>query len=70
MSARIGAAFRRRLMSKGLASNWFIEPCWRKPSLRPNHADMSRAAFFGLVAIWSGLVCGMLSVVILVRVFG
>jgi len=70
MAARIGAAFRRRLMSKGLASNWFIEPCGRKPALRPNRADMSPAAFFGLLGIWSGLVCGMLCVAILVRVFG
>jgi hypothetical protein len=57
-------------MSKGLASNWFIEPCWRKPALRPNHADMSRAAFFGLFGIWGAVNCGMLCLTILVRAFG
>ena len=57
-------------MSKDLTSNWFIEPCWRKPALRPNHADMSRAAFFGLFGIWGAVNCGMLCLTILVRVFG
>jgi hypothetical protein len=57
-------------MRKGLASDRFIEPCWRKPSLRPNRADMSPATFFGLVGTWSAVPCSMLCVAILLHVFG
>lgn len=57
-------------MSKGSESSWFVEPCWRKPALRPNGADMSPATFFGLVAIWCGMPCSMLLVAILFGVFG
>ena len=57
-------------MWKGLTSDWSIEPCWRKPALRPNRAEMSPAAFVGLVGIWSGMLLSMLCVAILVRVFG
>jgi hypothetical protein len=57
-------------MWKVLASDWFIEPCWRKPALRPNRAEMSPAAFFGLVGIWSGTLSAVLCVAILCRFFG
>jgi hypothetical protein len=57
-------------MWKGLASDWFIEPCWRVPALRPNRAEMSRVAFFGLVVVWSGALSSILSVAILIRLFG
>jgi hypothetical protein len=57
-------------MWKGLASNWFIEPCWRKPVLRSNRADMARAAFLCLVGTWSSAVSSLLLAMILVRVFG
>jgi hypothetical protein len=56
-------------MWKDLTSNWFVEPCWRVPALRPNRAEMSRAAFFGLVGVWSGAVSSILCVVILIRLF-
>jgi hypothetical protein len=56
-------------MWKGLASDWFIEPYWRKPSLRPNRAEMSPAAFLGLVVIWGGAVSAILCVATLARVF-
>jgi hypothetical protein len=57
-------------MWKGLASDWFIEPCWRVPALRPNRAEMSRVAFFGLVVVWSGALSSILCVAILIRLFG
>jgi hypothetical protein len=52
------------------SSTCFIDPAFRKPSLRPNHAEMSPAAFIGLVAAWSGVLIGMLLIVILLRVTG
>jgi hypothetical protein len=57
-------------MWKDLASDWFIEPCWRVPALRPNRGEMSRAAFFGLIGIWSGALSSILCVVILIRLSG
>ncbi len=57
-------------MWKGLASDWFLEPLWRVPALRPNRADMSRIAFFGLIAAWSGAVGGMFCLATVARLFG
>ena len=56
-------------MQNHFRSSWFIAPAWRVPALRPNRAEMSPAAFLGLVAIWGGAVSGMLCVAILLRVF-
>jgi hypothetical protein len=49
------------------ASQFFVDPYWRVPALRPNRAEMSRAAFVGLVAGWSGCVGGMLFILVLLR---
>jgi hypothetical protein len=57
-------------MWKGLVSDRFIDPHWRVPALRPNRAEMSRAAFLGLIVVWSGAVTSMLCVAIVVRLFG
>lgn len=51
-------------------STFFVDPSWRVPALRPNRAEMSPAAFVGLVAGWSGCVSGMLFVSVLVRMVG
>jgi hypothetical protein len=48
----------------------FVDPAFRKPSLRPSRAEMSPAAFVALVAAWSGVLIGMLLIVILLRVAG
>ena len=37
-------------MRTRLASEFFVDPYWRTAALRPNRAEMSRAAFVGLVA--------------------
>jgi hypothetical protein len=57
-------------MWKALVSDRFIDPHWRVPALRPNRAEMSRAAFLGLIVVWSGAVTSMLCVAIVVRLFG
>ena len=57
-------------MRTHFASQIFVEPCWRTPALRPNRAEMSRAAFVGLVAGWSGFLSGMLFILVFVRLFG
>jgi hypothetical protein len=57
-------------MRTRLASEFFVDPCWRTPALRPNRAEMSRAAFIGLVAGWSGCLSGMLFILVFVRLFG
>jgi hypothetical protein len=56
-------------MWKRVSPEWFLEPCWRVPALRPNRAEMSRAAFLCLVGTWSGAVSSLLLVMILIRVF-
>ncbi len=57
-------------MRTRLASEFFVDPCWRTPALRPNRAEMSRSAFVGLVAGWSGFLSGMLFILVFVRLFG
>jgi hypothetical protein len=57
-------------MRTRFASEFFVDPCWRPPALRPNRAEMSRAAFIGLVVGWSCFVSGLLLISILVRLFG
>ena len=57
-------------MRTRLASEFFVDPCWRTPALRPNRAEMSRAAFIGLVAGWSGCLSGILFILVFVRLFG
>lgn len=49
---------------------WFVEPVFRAPALRPNRAEMSPAAFIGLVAAWSSMVGGLLCAAIVARMFG
>jgi hypothetical protein len=48
----------------------FVDPAFRKPSLRPNYAEMSPAAFIALVASWSGVLIGILLILILLRMIG
>jgi hypothetical protein len=50
-----------------LASDCFVEPDYRVPSLRPNRAEMSRAAFLGLVTSWCGALGAVLLAAIIVR---
>jgi hypothetical protein len=57
-------------MRTHLESQFFVDPCWRTPALRPNRAEMFPAAFVGLVAGWSGFLSGMLFILIFVRLFG
>lgn len=52
------------------SSNWFVDPAFRKPGLRPNNAEMSPAAFVVLVAAWSAVLTGMLLIAIVLRVVG
>jgi hypothetical protein len=52
------------------SSNCFVDPAFRKPGLRPNNAEMSPAAFVGLVAAWSAALIGMLLIAIVLRVVG
>jgi hypothetical protein len=54
-------------MRTRLASEFFVDPCWRTPALRPNRAEMSRAAFVGLVAGWSCFLSGMLFILLFIR---
>jgi hypothetical protein len=61
---------KRRQMRAHFTFQSFVDPCWRKPALRPNRAEMSPAAFVGLVAGWSGCVSGMLFISLLVRLLG
>lgn len=56
-------------MRTRLASEFFVDPYWRTAALRPNRAEMSRAAFVGLVAGWSGFLSGMLFILVFVRPF-
>jgi hypothetical protein len=56
-------------MRTRLASEFFVDPCWRTPALRPNRAEMSGAVFVGLVAGWSGFLTGMLFILVSVRLF-
>jgi hypothetical protein len=51
-------------MWRQLFCDGFVDPAWRKSALRPNYAEMSRAAFAGLITAWSGA----LSVLLLVAV--
>jgi hypothetical protein len=55
-------------MWKRVPSEWFVEPCWRVPALRPSHVEMSRGGFLCLVGTWSGAVISLLLLVILARV--
>ena len=48
----------------------FVEPTFRKPCLRPSNAEMSPAAFAGLVAAWSAAQIGMLVIAIVLRAVG
>jgi hypothetical protein len=57
-------------MRTHLACRFFVDSCWRAPAQRPNHAEMSRVVFVGLVAGWSGFLIGMLFVLVFVRLFG
>lgn len=57
-------------MRTHFASQFFVDPCWRAPAQRPNRAEMSRVAFVGLLAGWSGFLIGMLFVLVFVRLFG
>ena len=57
-------------MRTHFASRFFVDPSWRAPALRPNRAEMSRAAYVGLVAGWSGFSSGMLFILVFVRLFG
>lgn len=50
-----------------VTSECFVEPAWRAATQRPNHAEMSRTAFLGLVTGWCGTLCGLLAVAIVVR---
>ena len=52
------------------ATDCFVEPCCRAPTLRPNRADMSRGAFVALLGAWSGVLGGLLVASMLVRLFG
>jgi len=52
------------------ATDCFVEPCCRAPTLRPNLADMSRGAFVALFGAWSGVLGGLLVASMLVRLFG
>ena len=51
-----------------LASDCFVEPDCRAPTLRPNRAEMSRDAFLALVASWCGALGALLVVAIALRV--
>jgi len=53
-----------------LASDCFVEPGWRAPMLRPNRAEMSRAAFLALSISWCGALGGVLVAAIVVRLVG
>jgi hypothetical protein len=57
-------------MRNHFTSEVFVDPCWRAPAQRPNRAEMSRVAFVGLVAGWSGFSTGMLFTLIFARLFG
>ena len=53
-----------------LASDCFVEPACRPPMLRPNGAEMSRAAFLALVTSWCGGLGVLLLAAIAVRLVG
>ena len=53
-----------------LAPDCFVEPCCRTPMLRPNRAEMSRAAFLALATSWCGALGGVLVAAIVVRLVG
>ena len=57
-------------MRPRLTSNCFVDPGWRKPSLRPNGAEMSRNAFLALVGSWCGAVGVLLFAAIVIRLAG
>lgn len=52
------------------SSSCFVDPAFRKPSLRPSKAEMSPAAFIALVTAWSAALIGMLLILIVLRVAG
>jgi hypothetical protein len=53
-----------------LATDCFVDPDWRAPTLRPNRAEMSRSAFFALVTSWCGGLGALLAAAIIVRLVG
>jgi hypothetical protein len=57
-------------MRNHFTSGVFVDPCRRAPARRADRAEMSRVAFVGLVAGWSGFSSGMLFILIFVRLFG
>jgi hypothetical protein len=57
-------------MRSRVAPEFFVDPGWRKPAHHPNHAEMSRAAFVGLVAGWCGYVSVLLFISVFVRLLG
>ena len=57
-------------MWTGMTSDCFVEPDWRVPGVRPNRAEMSRAAFLQLVAAWCGALTTLLLVAVAIRIIG
>lgn len=50
-----------------LATDCFVDPDWRAPTLRPNRAEMSRTAFLALVTSWCGALSALLLLAFAIR---